>query len=309
MASGKLTFEQSLKVANNYLANFGVELTFGDHININYAYDLQAAMPEDIDQLLTKQHLYNIVDAFSRMPLEYVEDSGIQQIILATQTPGTKIQVGAYIFPSLEGEEEAAFVYNLSSGSSKSTIFHEFWHRWDYLLSGGYAMYDDPYFEQLKLGAPYGNGMEDVEKGIVVARDYGYLVLDDYDAKYAEEWGRVMSHVGEPGCLAEAAAAAERIIAIGNLTVFISPYAAQLNVVEHKAEIGEKIGAGNYYDTLNIWTPAIREQFLTELARLANYRPNIAAFFVAMADRRFSPQDPHDVFQRICTEPQRKGGA
>jgi hypothetical protein len=277
-ARKQMPFADYLATANGYLQGFGVTISHDTHDKYEEGFE---ANPQHVAKSSSARSIVeDIVQAFSRLPVEYVRDLGITKLLLVAQKPGTESDVTAYIYSAFDGPEGAAIVYNVDHPATLETTYHELWHRLDHLLSGGQSD-TDRYFALLNGGAKYGG----VDDDTVRARKDGYYTLGDFYAAFSKANRTFSDHIGKPDCTAAATAATARMQAVGAMTVFATDYAGQSDVVEHKADTGKYIAADDMYATmLNSWLPLISAQFKTELARLATYRARYAAYFIAISN-------------------------
>jgi len=274
----EVPFADYLGAANTYVAQFGVRIEYDD--TIKYEDGLHARPRSERGAAKDRLAIQSIVQAFSNLPREYVRDAGLKRLLLTASKPNTDTDTSAYIYPGLDGPTGAAIVYNTDTSISPQTTWHELWHRWNYLFSGGNTR-NDPYFALLTNGARYGG----IDDNTVAARKQGFYTLNEFYDTFEQVSDEFNARIKKSGsdCYAAAAGAAARLQTVGGMTVFATEYAGQDNISEHKADTAMHIPDGvSYKLMLSEWMPLIAAQFKTELARLASYRPAIAAYFIGV---------------------------
>lgn len=312
-----ISSDERMEIVNDFLANYGLSMEVD--ATMEYASNQEAATPEALASGDTRYFFVDLVRTIATMPKEYIEATGIRRFLLTSQKPNTVMKAGGYIYPDLKGPIGAAFVLNLSAMQSQSystrVINHEFWHRWDYLLSGG-AMDSDENFAATTQGAPYGKvgpepGEDQPDTRPVAALQLGWLTLDDFQRKRLQAAEDFQPHLGQRDCQAHGKIADAKVDMYGINTVFVSAYSASGGLTEHKADTGSYIPQGaEYPQLLAPQLPYLRHQLQRELARLHTYYPRLARYFIDTAHRPSASDNPAmsdpNFFQNLCTRD--KGG-
>lgn len=129
------SFDHYLQRTQEYMANFGVSVRVGTPED-RYGYDGRPPITEELETSAAKQMLTGIVEAYNRMPVEYVEYSGLKQIILAG---GSREEAGAYAFTDSKHDTYNLIVPPLDDDRlplSYSANQHELFHLVDAKMCG-----------------------------------------------------------------------------------------------------------------------------------------------------------------------------
>lgn len=278
--------------------------------NLAYRSNMQAATPELLRDPSAQRFYIDLVNAIAALPKEFVAATGIQRLLLASQRPDARVVAAAYIYPSLQGPIGNSMVLNLSLLKGQVytayTVYHEFGHRWDYLLSGGDGMFQDPDFMTTAGNVPYGlegpepaEGQRDTRPA--KARKLGWITLKDYEQLQNDVIGQFDVHRSTPHCLAYADSAAATLSAYGARTVFESENAAAVDVSEHKADTWRYIPLGDEYPRLLApHLPWMTAQLTRELSRLYTHYPQLARYFIDAAKRSDPTTSPQQLLRASC---------
>ncbi len=286
-----LTSRQYLTLTNEFLANYGVQVSVDKNVPANV-----------FNNRNTRQWLRNAVLSFAAVPKEYVTPLGMQQIEFQALPPASKDNpwvVQAYI--KLGGAHDD-IVVNLLAGGTPSVIWHEMQHGWDDLESGGWrAMGNDPTFVSTDQGAPFGQMSPTDTRPVAITK--GFLTIDQFvTARNAISDDFFAHNFGNPGCMEAAGVDQQKILALGAITIFVNNYSAQ-KLIEQKAVIGGYVpDMDNWYIVTNSWTPHIEQQFDILLTRLYGQSPALARFFIEMARRDENFGSQLNYFQTMCAK-------
>ncbi|HSW80402.1 MAG TPA: hypothetical protein VLG47_06505 [Candidatus Saccharimonadales bacterium] len=262
-------FDDFFAAAQKYLKNFGVDLQVGNTTD-EYADDLRAPTLSELQTNTAKMNMFILVEAFSTLPQEYIDLSGLEKIIIAAGPDSTD---GAYATGS---DRHSVMVLNTSGQADIGTIYHEIWHMVDgSTCGGGNAAQIDPTYAQYNNGKKvYGNR----STAPTIDSLYGSAEFDNTTDKVRES----LRHQNyRQACIA--------ILAENALYKHVSLLTdySRTNIVEDKAEIGKYLPMqGAWIVATSPLSPQIFGKFETDLGRVYYYSPEVAEYFAAIANRQ-----------------------
>jgi hypothetical protein len=260
-----------LSTANAFLEKYGLEVglaTAKDHIDLG-GRPLTAS---EIETSNVRSTLINIVSAYSNMPKEYIELSGLKRIVLATG-----IDAQAYAPATMKHDEIVININNDPTAGSVSehTVRHEEYHQYDLASCSPSDQAVDLLFQGLNdpKHAIYGKGIYDTAdpnlldfnygKGLEAGKLFRLEQIDDV-ANYCK-----ILH--------------KQRVAAGKLLSY-SQY--HPDVIEEKAEFGAEISdQGSYIQLDDPSLGIVYKKFKFLLARLHHQNPGIADFFIRTSYR------------------------
>lgn len=307
-AKSNMSLDEYIALANSYLSEHDIAVT--DDNSPLYADKNSGQSPKTRikDTYTSRFNIQMLVQTTAVQPKEFTELLGIHKYLLTTQVD----KAGAYIHPDLDGPEGAAIVFNLSGmGTAVDVLHHEQYHRLDSILTGGYdAMSHDASFDKLAKDAPYGKIGPEPEKDEqdnrkLLATSMGWLTLEQLNDVENEIQDRVYNQRTDPDCAELAKTGEQQLATAGDRTVLTTNYSAENDIVERKAELGTYMLDGESYPRLlGDFTPHLTEQLIYLLARLHDYRPRLARYFIDVAERpRRDPRENrglHGYLATIC---------
>jgi hypothetical protein len=303
-AQRPLPATEFMATANAYTRQYGMSI--GRDLSLKYDYDTVAASKASLEAGGPgRVAVIGAVNAISKKPKQYFDMLGIKRVLLVEQAPDKRLKMSGYIYSSLTGNIGESFVLNVSSANTSAwaeeVTNHELRHREDELLTGS-ARGNDPSFADNKGDVPYGKvgpepkNKEKPDDRPTIASKLGFLTLEEYEKQRQEIDNEFHNYYpGTPACQEAAAEAESQLEAIGEKTRFPSGYAAT-KLTEHKPEIPLTNPAA-YKRFLEPHLPHLGTQLKEQLARLMDYSPRLARFFIAMAER---PQT--ETFADICQQ-------
>lgn len=268
-------FSTYLELTQEYMRQFGVTVRVGTDAD-KYSYDLRSPQDADLETMTAKWNLNSIIVAFSKMPREYIELDGLKTIILGA---GKSSTAAAYAITS---DPHNTIVLNMSDMLNPGTLDHENEHLEDDVQCGGpAAMANDPSYITYNLGS--GETYTGQDTNSVPTMDGAY------ESKSVQQLEGQQFSEEQAGNLVAACRTQGRLATTLSKIALRTSYSAK-NVMEDKAQEGDTIGDPNSWpEVTNPLFPRIRGKFTELLGRLWYYRPAIADYFAAIANRQQEP--------------------
>lgn len=281
--------EEYIAFINGYLSQFGIRMDpTNPHPETEYFSGLRPLGEGTTLTVDQKQALYTIALSTSRYPLEFIQLAGVTAYLLGNKEGSN---VAAYV--TGKGQPHGnAIVFNVAAAGNSQVVGHEQSHKVDMAISGGFAAAsNDPDF----------TGISDVEydptyDGNLRPRLPGEpMTFDGYRATRSARAKQLRSLSGQ-ACLTLAAQHEAALRPLRAETLIPSRYSIKSGL-EHKAEIGQSFIDGYGYKLLSLGLDELRDQLLHQAARLYEYRPNLALYFIDLTSR---PEEP-DPLASYCT--------
>lgn len=268
-------FSDYLLTAQEYMRQFGVTVRIGTMEDEgSFGYNFHAPTPADLEGFTAKLNMQSLIEAFSTMPKEYLGIDGLKTIILAV---GQRSDAAAY---ALTGGAHNTIVANTSYNLSPDVYRHENEHLEDAAQCGGVeGMANDPGYTTFNAGNVYGKRAN--------APDFEDLLSSPEVVKHeAAVFNDELANNVSAACVQQQDINSELA------PVSVDTAYARTNDVEDKAELFKYASDPNgWLVVTNPETPRIRAKFTELFARLWQYRPGVAKFFAAIANREL-PQNP-----------------
>jgi hypothetical protein len=260
-----------------FMEQLGVTVSVGA-IDAPYSYDAHAPSLADLDSRNAKASLVNIVQAFSNVPKEYVEQTGLKQIVLESGSG----QQGAGGYALTSGDHST---YYIDIGATANTPFgvHDDLHETEHLLDAdecANAANTDPTYRSFNGYINiYGNGNNDSVT----------LNVDKYLEDYSKRLEAARTDSLKPGShQAICALVAQNTQEAGRVMASTSYHP---NPVEDKAELGAELASPDMYGQVtDPRLTVIRGKFKYLLARLYHKAPKVVEYFTTVASAPYPDQ-------------------
>jgi hypothetical protein len=259
---GNLPFGTYLEHANEFLANYGIEIVIGER-GEDYGWNLTGPKAEQLETIQAKESIYYLLRFVSELPVEFVKLIGWERIRLTS----TVDQPEEHSLTAAASAGGNTVNLNITGVGYVQILGHEIGHLGDGVFCGGRSE-RDPGFEALNKGMKYSK--ENPPQAALKAE--------------------LASIEGAPNKTPEIKA---RILEIKKQLVFKG---GSDSLVEDKANNATEIPLTNigYELMLNGESQAIAEKFIYLFSRIAQHSPRIAAYLAGMSrhDVRESGQLP-----------------
>lgn len=266
-------FSDYLGATQDFMNQFGVEVAVGTP-DLTYSYGARAPRAEELESPAAKWTMQGILSAFSNLPKEYVELTGLKRIIIMTGSAGA--EVAGYAVTS--GAHDTFFI-DIEKGKNimldQHGILHETYHLLDAAQCGPQAMLVDEGFTQQNSPNPIYRTERD---GVV--EEPSVPSMQSYDNAVMNR--RAMFDSSTPkSVLCQTQMQEDQEAALVETYSSYHP-----NPAEDKAEIGAQLVTPNDYVTITdtrfakFWP---KVQYL--MARLYHQNPAIVEYFTETGRR------------------------
>jgi len=266
--NGNLSYEVYLEATQNFVQQFGVDLTLGNE-QTTYAYGGRSLTDTELNSANMKVTLLGILSSYSNLPVEYVQLAGQKHMVLV----GGLAQNGVAAYAEVAGPHDTT-VFDASIGISRLTVMHEMGHLMDTTMCSVYGIGNDSTLADLTADP------DAVYNGQTFNRGNN---TDDFQAQYIDaDLAAQHARQDHNYTLACRTMSYEQLLA--SMVATVSQY--HPNTAEEKAEILSYLGSPDL--DANILDPEYTQlyaQVRLVLARLEAIDPRVAGYLMAVGRR------------------------